>query len=42
LQLEDDESRAVDEAHHLHVEIDNPGSLAKLLLRLNIALQPKT
>jgi len=38
LQLEDADRQVVDEARHLHVEIDNPGSLEGLLLRLNIDL----
>ncbi len=38
LQAEDAEARAVDEAQHLHVDIDNASSLEEFLLRLNIAL----
>ena len=38
LQLEDADQQLVDEARHLHVDIDDAESLEKLLLRLNIAL----
>lgn len=38
LQLEDADQQLVDEAQHLHVDIDDAESLEKLLLRLNIAL----
>jgi hypothetical protein len=38
LRLEDADRQIVDEARHLHVDIDNPGSLEGLLLRLNIDL----
>lgn len=42
LQLEDEDRQVVDEARHLHVEIDDAGSLERLLLRLNIDLSAKT
>ena len=38
LKVEDADSQVVDEARHLHVDLDNVGSVEELLLRLNIAL----
>lgn len=38
LQLEDADRRVVDEARHLHVDLDDPGAVEKVLLHLNIAL----
>ncbi|HEX6201584.1 MAG TPA: GTPase domain-containing protein [Thermoanaerobaculia bacterium] len=40
-QVEDDERRVVDSVEGLQVDLGEPGSLAKVLLRLNIALQAK-
>jgi hypothetical protein len=40
-QLEDQQQQAVDEVHQVHVDIDDPGSLSELRLRLNIALNTK-
>lgn len=40
LQVEDDQSRVVDEVRRLEVDIENARSLEKILLRLNIALNP--
>ncbi len=42
LQLEDGDRQIVDEARHLHVDIDNASSLERLLLRLNIDLNAST
>ena len=38
LKIEDADLQVVDEARHLHVDLDNASSLEELLLRLNIAL----
>ena len=38
LKIEDADSQMVDEARHLHVDIDDASSLEEFLLRLNIAL----
>ncbi len=38
LRIEDVDLQVVDEARHLHVDLDNASSLEELLLRLNIAL----
>ena len=38
LQLEDAERRVLDEVQHLHVDLDSPQALDRLLLRLNIHL----
>ncbi len=38
LRIEDADLQVVDEARHLHVDLDNASSLEELLLRLNIAL----
>ncbi len=38
LQIEDSERQIVDEARHLHIDIEEAGSLEEFLLRLNIAL----
>ncbi|MEM8933352.1 MAG: hypothetical protein AAGE94_19335, partial [Acidobacteriota bacterium] len=38
LQVEDADRRIVDSARHLHVDLDDPGQLERLMLRLNIAL----
>ncbi len=40
LKLEDQDQNLLDEVHQLHVNIDDAASLEKLLLRLNIALDP--
>jgi mutual gliding-motility protein MglA len=40
-QVEDDEQRVVESVEGLQVDLGEPGSLARLLLRLNIALQAK-
>ncbi len=38
LRIEDADLQVVDEARHLHVDLENASSLEELLLRLNIAL----
>jgi len=40
-QVEDDENRVVDSVHGLQVDLGSPSDLAKVLLRLNIALHAK-
>ncbi|HEX2162601.1 MAG TPA: hypothetical protein VHM02_01490, partial [Thermoanaerobaculia bacterium] len=40
-QVEDDEQRVVDAVRGFEVDLGEPGSAAKLMLRLNIALQAK-
>jgi len=40
LQIEDSSHQVVDEVRHLHVDIDDASSLERLLLRLNIAVDP--
>ncbi len=40
LQIEDANHQVVDEIRHLHVDIDDASSLERLLLRLNIAVDP--
>ncbi len=42
LRVEDVDRQIVDEAHHLHVDIDDASSLEELLLRINIALNAST
>jgi hypothetical protein len=40
-QVEDDEQRVVESVEGLQVDLGEPGELARVLLRLNIALQAK-
>ena len=42
LQIEDVDAQVVDEARHLHVDIDDADSLEELLVRLNIELNAST
>ncbi len=42
LKIEDADLQVVDEARHLHVDLDNVSSLEELMLRLNIALNAST
>jgi hypothetical protein len=42
LRLEDEDRRVVEEAEHMHVEIEDAASLERLLLRLNIDLGSAT
>ena len=39
LQLEDDREKVIREARSVHLEIENPESLAEVLFQLNLALR---